>query len=290
MIDDLRGNPPTYQRMSPQLVDKMGRQLPELHSTLEALGIPEQVFFRAVGPTGHDVYLVKFANGTAEFRIEITEDGTIMDVNVRPDGDGTLGGVADCATEAMLKSEDGTAPFKLSLTNRSGENIRLFSLWHANRVASGELANERSMDVLTVVGHPLVIADQGGQCRVILMPGQYTRFYAVEPPGSLQSASGMRRNTPAPGSDEALQRYLESIRRGTPDYDRMTGDAAVLTRQLLPQQRAILAGFGALRVMSFRGVTATGDDMYGLRFADGSAVWQIGLTDDKRIRSIGFYP
>jgi hypothetical protein len=291
MIDDLRRNPPTYQRMSPQLADKMRRQLPELQSTLEALGILEQVFFRAVGPTGHDVYLVKFANGTAEFRIEVAADGTIMDANVRPDGDGTPGGVADCAAEAMLKPENGTAPIRLSLTNRSGDNIRLFSLGHGDeRVASGELANDRSMDVLTAVGRPLVIADQAGQCRAIVLPGQYTRFYVAEPSGAFHSSSGVRRNTPVAGSDEALQRYLESIRRGMPDYDRMTPEAAGTTRQLLPQQRAILARFGALRVISFRGVSSTGDDMYGLRFADGSAVWQIGLTDDMRIRSIAFYP
>jgi hypothetical protein len=291
MIDDLRQNPPTYRRMSPQLADKMRRQLPELQSTLQALGSLEQVFFRAVGPTGHDVYVAKFANGAGEFRIELAEDGTIMDANVRPDGDGTLGGVADCAAEATLKSEDGTAPIRLSLINRSGDDIRLFSLRHNHeRVASGEVGPDRSTDVLTAVGHPMIITDQAGQCRAIVLPGQYTRFYVVEPSGAFHRSSGVRRNTPVAGSDEALQRYLESIRRGMPDYDRMTPEAANTTRQLLSQQRAILARFGALRVMSFRGVNSTGDDMYGLRFADGSAVWQIGLTDDKRIRSIAFYP
>jgi hypothetical protein len=290
MVDDLRRSPPTYQRMSPQLAEKMRRQLPELQSTLEALGALEQVFFRAITPTGQDVYVVKFANGTGEFRIEVAADGTITDANIRPDGDGTPGGLVDCAAEATLKSEDGTAPIRLSLTNRSGDNIRLFSLRHNERVASGELANDRSIEVLTAVGRPLVIVDQAGQCRAIVLPGQYTRFYVAEPSGAFHRSSGVRRNTPIAGSDEALQRYLESIRRGMPDYDQMTPEAAGTTRQLLSQQRAILARFGALRVMSFRGVNSTGDDMYGLRFADGSAVWQIGLTDDKRIRSIAFYP
>jgi hypothetical protein len=192
----------------------------------------------------------------------------------------------------MLKLENG-APIRLTLTNRSGERIRLFSLRHGNeRVASGELANDRSMDVPTAVGQPLVIADQAGQCRAIVLPGQYTRFYVAEPSGAaLHGSSGTRRNTPVAGSDEALRQYLESIRSGMPDYDRMTPEAAGTTRQTLSQLRAILTRFGALRVMSFRGVTLTGDDRYGLRFADGgSAGWQIGLTDDKRIRSIAFFP
>jgi hypothetical protein len=41
----------------------------------------------------------------------------------------------------------------------------------------------------------------------------------------------------------------------------------------------------ALHVMPFRSVSSTGDDVYGPRFADGSTVWQIGLTEDQRIRS-----
>ena len=36
---------------------------------------------------------------------------------------GTLGGVADCALEATLKSLLDTAPIRLSPTNRSGANL-----------------------------------------------------------------------------------------------------------------------------------------------------------------------
>lgn len=293
MIDDLRRDPPAYERMSPQLADKMRRQLPQLQSMLEAFGATEQVSFRGVGPNGPDIYTVKFANGAGDVRIELAADGTIIDANVRPDGDGTPGGIADCALEPMLKYSDNTAPIRLSITNRSGGGVSLFSLGRSGeRTAGGEVGSDRAAEFNTAVGRPLVIADHAGQCREIVLPGQYTRFHVIEPPrsGASRGPSGVRRNTPVAGSDEALQRHLDDIRRGLPDYGRMTPEAAAATRQFLPQHRAILAGFGALRAMSFRGVSTTGDDIYGLRFADGWATWQIGLTDDGRIRSIGLNP
>jgi hypothetical protein len=96
--------------------------------------------------------------------------------------------------------------------------------------------------------------------------------------------------TPVPGSDEALQQYIDCIRRGAPQYDRMTPEAAAATREQLPRQQAILVRLGALPAMSFRGVTQAGNDVYGVLFANGSAVWQIGLLDEGRIGIIALGP
>jgi beta-lactamase regulating signal transducer with metallopeptidase domain len=290
MIEDLRRPAPSFERMSKQLADKMHRQLPQLQSALGALGAVESVFFRGVGPGGNDIYGVRFANGSGEVRIDLAADGTIKDAIVRPDGDGTLGGVADCALEATLRSSPDTAPIRLWLTNRSGANLRLFSLdLGGQRIADGELGKDGSTEVWTSIASPLVVADQAGQCREIVLPGQLTHFYVVEPlapPGP----STVRRMTPLPGSDEALRRHIEGVRRGDPDYDQMTREAAAATRQLLPQQRAIVSELGALRAVTFRGVNPAGNDVYAVLFANGSAVWQIGFDDEGRIGSVALGP
>jgi hypothetical protein len=70
----------------------------------------------------------------------------------------------------------------------------------------------------------------------------------------------------------------------------MTPEAAAATRQLLPRQQAILARLGALRTMSFRGVGPTGDDVHMVRFADGSAVWQIALLEEGPIGAVVLGP
>lgn len=186
--------------MSPNLAGKMRRQLPEIQSVLAALGAPESIFFRGVGPGGYDV--------------------------------------------------------------------------------------------LTSIGRRVVVADQAGQCREIVLPGQLTRFHAVEPlrPGTPPGASAARRMTPIPGSDETSQQFIDGVRHGAPDYDWTTPEIAAATLEQLPRQQAILAKLGAPRSVSFRGVSPTGDDVYEVMFANGSATWQIGLRDEGQIRSVGLSP
>lgn len=293
IIEDLSRSAPTYERMGPWLIDKMRRQLPELQPVLRALGAPESIFFRGVGPGGYDIYGVKFSNGSGDIRIDLAVDGTIKDVLVHPDGDGTVGGLAPCALEPTLKSSREAAPIKLSLANRSGADIQLYSLdASGQRVADGVVATGRSLEVLTSVDRPLVVADQAGQCREIVLPGQSTRVHVVGPPrsGVVPGPSAVQRITPIPGSEEALEQHIEGLRRGAPDYDRMTPEAAATTRQLLAQHRAILDRLGALRAISFRGVNLTGDDVYEVLFANGSALWQIALADEGRIRAVAFGP
>jgi hypothetical protein len=287
MIEDLRRGAPNYSGMSPQLADKVRRQLAQFDGMLGALGAVESVSFRGVGPGGYDIYGVKFASGSGEFTIDLAPDGRMDDVNFRPEGDGTLGGVAACALESTLKSSHNTAPIRLSLTNRTGADIHLYWLdFDGHRVTHGRLAADESTFITTYITYPFVIADPSGQCREIILPGQATRFHVVEPPG----ASFVLRTTPISGSDKVLQQYIASIRRGDPDYDHMTPEAAAATRQRWVRQRAILANLGALRAMSFRGVTPVGSDIYQVQFANGSAEWQIGLDAEGRIGDIAIGP
>lgn len=91
-------------------------------------------------------------------------------------------------------------------------------------------------------------------------------------------------------SEEMLRRYIETVGRGEPDYDRMTSEVAAQTRQQLPFNRAILSRLGALRAMSFRGVTSMGSDIYMAHFANGTAEWRIGLVKDGTIGRIALGP
>jgi bla regulator protein blaR1 len=59
----------------------------------------------------------------------------------------------------------------------------------------------------------------------------------------------------------------------------MTPEVAEQTRQQLPFDQAILARLGALRAVSFRGVTALDSDIYVAQFANGSAEWRIGVRN-----------
>ena len=70
----------------------------------------------------------------------------------------------------------------------------------------------------------------------------------------------------------------------------MTPEVATETRQQLPMSQAIVARLGALRSVSFRGVSALGSDVYIAHFANGSAEWRIGLVKDGKIGRIALGP
>jgi hypothetical protein len=288
-IANLQRDEPRYERMSPQLIDGLQRHASELHAMLTALGPLDSVFFRGVGPGGYDIYGAKFANGFAEVRLLMGADGRVENMLFRPDGDSTPGGFAACSDEPTLKAASGTAPIRLVLYNSHGSAIRLYELDAAGRrIPFGTIGDEHSAGFQTYVGRPWVVTDAAGQCLELILPGQRTRFVNVGQPGELQA--DLRRAMPTPGSEETLRRYIDEVSRGEPNYDQMTPEVAAQTRQQLLLNQAILAKLGAVRAMSFRGVTPFGNDYYLVHFANGSAEWRIGLVKEGRIGRVAIGP
>jgi hypothetical protein len=292
-IDELQRGAPSYDRMSAQLADSVRRQAPQLNVMLQELGAVESVFFRGVGPGGYDIYGAKFAKGFAEFRILLGPNGTTEDMILRPEGDDTPGGLVACSQEQTLRTWPGTAPIRLVLYNASGADIRVFALdFEGKRRRSVSIGDDRSAQILTYIKRPWVVTDASGQCLEIIQPGHSTRYLSIEPPGSGEPSvrPASRRTSPTPGSEDALRRYIDALGRGEPDYDRMTPEVAAETRGQLLLNQAILTRLGALRAMSFRGVSPLGSDIYIAHFANGSAEWRIGLVKQGRIGRIALGP
>jgi hypothetical protein len=291
-IEELQHGAPRYQRMSEQLADNVRRQVSQLQALTTALGTVESVFFRGVGPGGYDIYGAKFANGFAEFRILVDPHGNIEDMIFRPGGDDTPGGMVTCAQEQTLRSLLRTAPIRLVLYNSSGADIRVFALdFEGKRSRYVMIGDDRSAPIVTYIGHPWVVTDTSGQCVEIIMPGQSTRFVTITPDAREQAVrSAPRRASPIPGSEQALRQYIDALGRGEPNYDEMTPEVAAETRQQLLLNQAILAKLGALRAMSFRGVGQSGNDIYVVHFANGSAEWRIGLVKEGKIGRIALGP
>ena len=287
-IEDLRRGAPNYDRMSAALAAKIRRQSSELQAMFGALGAVESIFFRGVGPGGFDVYGVKFANGVIEIRLLLGPDGKADDVLFRADGNDVLGGTAACSGEPDLRGRADTAPVHLFLYNASGTDIRLYKLdAEGKRIAQGTIGEEMSSSFLTSVDSPWVVTDASGKCLEIVLPGQRTRYHSVEAAGG---DAVLRRTAPLAGSEAMLRQYIEALGRGEPNYDRMTSEVAEQTRQQLPFNQAILGRLGALRAMSFRGVTSMGSDIYMVNFANGTAEWRIGLVKDGTIGRIALGP
>ena len=292
-IDGMQRSAPDYDRMSASLAGKIRRQASQMRETFKALGAVESVFFRGVGPGGYDIYGAKFANGSAEIRLLQGPDGKAEDVMFRADGNGAPGGVLACSSEPGLKAHGETSPITVSLFNETGKDVQLFRLdADGKRVLHATIGDTMSSTVQTFVDSPWVAADASGQCLEIVMPGQRTRFRAIEASheGGAAPQAIRPRNTPMAGSEDTLRRYIEDLRRSQPDYDRMTAEVAAQTRLELPYNEAILARLGALRSLSFRGVTMIGSDIYMAHFANGTAEWRIGLGRNGTISRISLGP
>ncbi len=292
-IEDLRRGAPNYDRMSAALGTKIRRQAPELQAMFNAFGAVESIFFRGVGPGGYDFYGVKFTNGFAEFRLLLAADGKADDVLFRADGNDAPGGVAACSSEQDLRARTDTTPVHVLFYNATGADIQLYRLNpEGKRDAHGAIGENTSSLVLTSVDSPWVVADAAGKCLEIVVPGQQTRFHTVERTATDGQPEHpvLRRTAPLAGSEEMLRQYIDGLRRGEPNYDRMTADVAAFTRQQLPFNQAILGRLGTLRAMSFRGVTNMGNDIYMAHFANGTAEWRIGLLKDGTIGRIALGP
>lgn len=290
-IEELQRGAPDYDRMSPPLADHLRRQAVQLHAMLTALGAAQSVFFRGVGPGGYDIFGVEFANGFAEFRLLMGANDTIEDLAFRPDGDDTPGGVAACAQEASLKSSRDMAPIRLLLFNGTGADIHLYSVdAEGHRTHHGTIGSDRSGSILTYVARPWIVTDAAGTCLEIVWPGRRTRFLAVRPRHQGDQPRATMRRMPTAGSEDALHRYIDGLKHGQLNYDQMTSEVAGETRRNLLLHQAILAKLGALRTMSFRGVSPLGSDVYTVHFANGSAEWRIGFVDSGKIGRIALGP
>jgi hypothetical protein len=290
-IHDLQGSAPGDERIG-QMAENVRRQIAPLHAMLSTLGAVESVFFRGVGPGGYDIYGAKFARGLAEFRVRLGSDGNIEDIAFRPDGDDTPGEILTCAQEQTLKAAGDTVPIQLLLYNDSGADIRAFALdGDGRRSRELVIGDDRSVPFLAHVGQPWVVTDGAGQCLAIMMPGQSTRFLTIPADAREQPVRpGLQRRSPVPGGEQALRDYIGALGHGAPNYDDMTPQVAAYTRQQLLLYQAVLARLGTLRAMSFRTVTASGNDIYIAHFTNGSAEWRIGLVKEGRIGRIALGP
>jgi serine-type D-Ala-D-Ala carboxypeptidase/endopeptidase len=85
-IQELQAGEPNYDLMMPAFADVTRQQLPQLKAALAQWGAVQSVTFKSVDPqSGADIYSVKFANASTEWRIILTPDGKTAGMLFRPE-------------------------------------------------------------------------------------------------------------------------------------------------------------------------------------------------------------
>ena len=85
------------------------------------------------------------------------------------------------------------------------------------------------------------------------------------------------------GTEPALRKLVEGLATGTPDYDLLTEQMQRLTRQQLGNLKRDTAALGAIQSIEFRGVGATGWDVFDVQGENATMNARIHLDDQGKI-------
>jgi hypothetical protein len=99
-----------------------------------------------------------------------------------------------------------------------------------------------------------------------------------------------RGQAPLPGSKDAVLRGIADMQNGTPDYASMTAALAVKVRRHAAEMQEMLKTLGAVESIFFRGVGPGGYDIYGVKFANGSAEIRLLQAADGKADDVIFRP
>jgi beta-lactamase regulating signal transducer with metallopeptidase domain len=102
-------------------------------------------------------------------------------------------------------------------------------------------------------------------------------------------ATRIRNNKPSSGTEASLRRYIDSLEKGTPNYDEMMPALANNVRMQLPSTLDFIRQVGPLKSLNFMAVNSNGMDVYDVVFEHGRAMWFIApLTIDGKVVARGF--
>ncbi len=102
-------------------------------------------------------------------------------------------------------------------------------------------------------------------------------------------AQRVKSNQPSPGTEASLRRYIESLEKGTPNYEEMGPTQAQKVRDQLPAILADIERLGAFKGLTFKSVSPDGTDIYEAEFEHGRAEGRMApLAPDGKVELRGF--
>jgi BlaR1 peptidase M56/Domain of unknown function (DUF3471) len=98
-----------------------------------------------------------------------------------------------------------------------------------------------------------------------------------------------REHTPTPGSEAALRRHIDTFQQRQPAFDQVTEESAADQRSQLGTLQRNFALLGPLQSVAFRGVSASGRDVYLATFDNGMAIFGIKMADGGKIAGFSMW-
>jgi hypothetical protein len=80
---------------------------------------------------------------------------------------------------------------------------------------------------------------------------------------------------PSPGTEDIVRQMIAGIAARSPPYDIMLPGLRAAVAQQLSVNEDIAKAFGALKTVTFRGISPRGEDTYNVTYENGHAIWWI---------------
>ncbi|MGZ3272987.1 MAG: alpha/beta fold hydrolase [Caulobacteraceae bacterium] len=126
-----------------------------------------------------------------------------------------------------------------------------------------------------IPGARRVVIRTAGHMLYMEQPAEFTRIVSrfIDPPPAVAS----------PGTEQALRRAIEEMRRGETDYSRVSPVLADIMRKQVDDAKRLLAGLGQIKSMTFSATGPNGADTFVVVFDKGATEWLIKLGEGERI-------
>jgi CubicO group peptidase (beta-lactamase class C family) len=103
-------------------------------------------------------------------------------------------------------------------------------------------------------------------------------------------ARRFKAQTQSPGTEAALRRSIGELQTGEAKYDQMSETFAAAARKSWPPLKAVMAQFGALQSVTFKGVGQGGADIYEVQFEHAKTECRIALDPDGKTAGLTLRP
>ena len=106
----------------------------------------------------------------------------------------------------------------------------------------------------------------------------------------ITEALARRQKDPAadPESESMLRRCVQQLRSSSINYGELSVPVAQMTRQRQPEFSQLFSRLGDIRTLTFAGVTPEGEDLFDVRFDNGSMRWRMLPDGNGGIDAVGF--
>jgi hypothetical protein len=105
-----------------------------------------------------------------------------------------------------------------------------------------------------------------------------------------KTAEKVKSQSPSPGTEAALDRLIDGLISGKPNYHEMSPALAEATRHQLPNLQLGHEELGAVQSVKFLGVGRQGEDVYTVRHENGASHWRIMLDSKGTISTAWVTP